>query len=124
MLCIINISFNNFLLICRLKGHAKDLTIRHISKFIVNRQQLSDLGKLRFQLDFNLTFPLINVNGTYKIDGTVGDAFKIHGEGPFWYENKIFSYTKDVYGSGFVNTVTCCTCFFLFRRYLFYVQWL
>ncbi|CAH1183260.1 unnamed protein product [Phaedon cochleariae] len=65
------------------KGRAEDLTIRHISKFLVDKESFSDLGKLRFKLDLNLTFPYIKVNGTYNIDGEVGGAFRIFGNGPF-----------------------------------------
>lgn len=71
-------------MIFRVKGNAKDITIRHISKFELNEEKLSDLGKLRFKLDLNLTFPYIKANGTYKIEGLVGDTFMIHGNGPFW----------------------------------------
>lgn len=67
-----------------MKGNAEDITIRHISEFVVNKEKLSDLGRLRFKLDLNLTFPYIKVNGTYKVDGLIGDTFIIHGNGPFW----------------------------------------
>lgn len=73
----------NFNFFCRLKGGAEDITIKHISKFIVDKEKFTDLGNLKFKLDLNLTFPYIKVNGTYKINGTVGQAFTIHGNGPF-----------------------------------------
>ncbi|XP_072376492.1 uncharacterized protein [Diabrotica undecimpunctata] len=66
-----------------LKGKAEDITIRQISKFIVDKEKLSDLGKLRFRLDLNLTFPSIKVNGTYQVNGLIGQTFRIFGNGPF-----------------------------------------
>lgn len=69
--------------IYRLKGNVEDITIKHISKFIVDKEKFTDLGNLNFKLDLNLTFPYIKVNGTYKINGTVGQAFMIYGNGPF-----------------------------------------
>lgn len=68
----------------KLKGNAEDVTIKHISKFILDKEKFTDLGNLRFKLDLNLTFPYIKVNGTYKINGTVGQTFRIYGDGPFW----------------------------------------
>ncbi|CAG9769290.1 unnamed protein product [Ceutorhynchus assimilis] len=68
----------------RLKGKAENLTIKHISKFQVDKERFTDLGQFRFKLDLNLTFPYIKVTGNYKIDGRVGKAFLIYGEGPFW----------------------------------------
>nr|CAI5861056.1 unnamed protein product [Callosobruchus analis] len=67
----------------QLKGFAEDVTIKHISKFVVDRERFSDLGQLRFKLDLNLTFPIIKVNGLYKVAGLIGNSFQIHGEGPF-----------------------------------------
>ncbi|CAG9853947.1 unnamed protein product [Phyllotreta striolata] len=66
-----------------LKGKAEDITIKHISKFVVDKEALTDLGKLRFRLDLNLTFPFIKVNGTYQVNGLIGHTFKIFGNGPF-----------------------------------------
>ncbi|KAJ8942254.1 hypothetical protein NQ318_003101, partial [Aromia moschata] len=68
----------------QLRGNAEDVTIKHISKFIVDKERFTDLGNMLFQLDLNLTFPYIKVNGTYQINGTVGQTFKIYGAGPFW----------------------------------------
>ncbi|KAJ8970388.1 hypothetical protein NQ314_001256, partial [Rhamnusium bicolor] len=68
----------------KLKGNAEDVTIKHISKFTVDKEKFADLGNLKFKLDLNLTFPYIRVNGTYKINGSVGQTFIIHGSGPFW----------------------------------------
>ncbi|KAG5887584.1 hypothetical protein JTB14_009991 [Gonioctena quinquepunctata] len=65
------------------KGNAEDITVKHISKFVVEEEKFSELGNLRFKLDLNLTFPYIKVNGKYKIDGLIGQTFKIHGNGPF-----------------------------------------
>nr|CAH7737313.1 unnamed protein product [Callosobruchus chinensis] len=67
----------------KLKGFAEDVTIKHISKFVVDKERFSDLGQLRFKLDLNLTFPIIKVNGLYKVAGLIGNSFQIHGEGPF-----------------------------------------
>ncbi|KAJ8921985.1 hypothetical protein NQ315_008622 [Exocentrus adspersus] len=67
----------------KLKGNAEDITIKHISKFIIDKEKFTDLGNLKFKLDLNLTFPYIKVNGTYNINGTVGHTFRIHGNGPF-----------------------------------------
>ncbi|CAH1105267.1 unnamed protein product [Psylliodes chrysocephalus] len=66
-----------------IKGKAEDVTIKHISKFVVDKESLTDLGKLRFRLDLNLTFPFIKVNGTYQVNGLIGQTFKIFGDGPF-----------------------------------------
>ncbi|XP_050308931.1 uncharacterized protein LOC126745225 [Anthonomus grandis grandis] len=68
----------------RLKGKAENLTIRHISKFKVDKERFTDLGQFRFKLDLNLTFPQIAVTGNYKVNGKVGRSFIIFGEGPFW----------------------------------------
>ncbi|XP_057672439.1 uncharacterized protein LOC130903982 [Diorhabda carinulata] len=66
-----------------LKGNAKNITIKHISKFVVTKEKLTDLGKLRFRLDINLTFPFIRANGTYQVNGLIGQTFRIFGNGPF-----------------------------------------
>lgn len=68
----------------RLQGRAENLTIRHISKFQVDKERFTDLGNFRFKLDLNLTFPYIQVTGKYKVDGQVGRRFIIYGDGPFW----------------------------------------
>ncbi|CAH0559419.1 unnamed protein product [Brassicogethes aeneus] len=66
-----------------LKGYAKNVTIRHISKFRVDKQKFSDLGDWKFKLDLNITFPYLTATGKYKINGMVGDSFRIFGDGPF-----------------------------------------
>lgn len=63
----------------------------------MNKEKLSDLGRLRFKLDLNLTFPYIKVNGTYKVDGLIGDTFMIHGNGPFWYVIYYIYFSIDSY---------------------------
>ncbi|KAF7278881.1 uncharacterized protein LOC143191649 [Rhynchophorus ferrugineus] len=68
----------------KLKGKAENLTIKHISKFQVDKERFTDLGNFRFKLDLNLTFPYIKVTGNYKVDGKVGKNFIIYGDGPFW----------------------------------------
>ncbi|XP_066138148.1 uncharacterized protein [Euwallacea fornicatus] len=68
----------------KLKGKAENLTIRHISKFKVDKERFTDLGHFRFKLDLNLTFPYVKVNGDYDIDGKIGRGFAIYGQGPFW----------------------------------------
>ncbi|XP_030751560.1 uncharacterized protein LOC115879062 [Sitophilus oryzae] len=68
----------------KLKGKAENLTIKHISKFQVDKEKFTDLGSFRFKLDLNLTFPYIKVTGKYKVDGKVGKNFVIYGDGPFW----------------------------------------
>lgn len=67
-----------------LKGKAENLTVKHISKFQVDKERFTDLGNFRFKLDLNLTFPLIRVTGKYKVDGQVGRRFIVFGSGPFW----------------------------------------
>ncbi|KAG5887582.1 hypothetical protein JTB14_009990 [Gonioctena quinquepunctata] len=65
------------------KGNAEDITVEHISKFIIEEERFSRLGNWRFKLDLNLTFPYIKVNGKYKIDGLIDQTFEINGSGPF-----------------------------------------
>ncbi|KAG5864374.1 hypothetical protein JTB14_021704 [Gonioctena quinquepunctata] len=65
------------------KGNAEDITVEHISKFIIEEERFSRLGNWRFKLDLNLTFPYIKVDGKYKIDGLIGQTFEINGNGPF-----------------------------------------
>ncbi|XP_060524131.1 uncharacterized protein LOC132700668 [Cylas formicarius] len=68
----------------RLKGKAENLTIKHISKFQVDKEKFTDLGNLRFKLDLNLTFPRIRVTGLYDVQGKIGNNFVVYGAGPFW----------------------------------------
>ncbi|XP_019869709.1 uncharacterized protein LOC109598275 [Aethina tumida] len=68
----------------KIKGYASNVTIRHISKFKVDKLKFTDLGRRGLKLDLNITFPYLTVVGLYKIDGEVSETFRIFGEGPFW----------------------------------------
>ncbi|KAJ3650314.1 hypothetical protein Zmor_022009 [Zophobas morio] len=67
-----------------LKGNVQDVTVRHISKFVIDDEKFKDLGGLRYKLDLNLTFPRLTIDGFYKLNGLVGDSIPIFGEGEFW----------------------------------------
>jgi len=74
-----------------LKGNVRNVTVRRISKFIIDDLQFKDLGNWLFRLDLNLTFPLLLIDGKYKVNGLIGDTFKIFGDGNFWLKVSNFS---------------------------------
>ncbi|RZB40572.1 uncharacterized protein BDFB_008715, partial [Asbolus verrucosus] len=63
-----------------LKGNVEDVTVKHISKFVIDKERFTDLGNLRFKLDLNLTFPYLVINGFYKVNGIIGDSISIFGD--------------------------------------------
>lgn len=71
-------------LFSRIKGNLSDVTVKHISKFIIDAEKFRDLGNLRFKLDLNLTFPYLTIEGFYNLDGVIGDMIPVFGDGKFW----------------------------------------
>ncbi|KAL3276714.1 hypothetical protein HHI36_012084 [Cryptolaemus montrouzieri] len=65
-------------------GSASDLTIKHISKFVLDDVKFSDIGAWRFRLDLNLTLPFITAEGLYRVDALIGDTIRLYGNGKFW----------------------------------------
>ncbi|XP_025830697.1 uncharacterized protein LOC112904584 [Agrilus planipennis] len=64
----------------RFVGYARDIEVRHLSRFKLDHISLN----LQNRLSFNITFPYLKVIGFYEINGNVGDMFRIFGKGPFW----------------------------------------
>lgn len=56
--------------------------MRQLSKFRIDHV---DFSLSTFKLALNITFPFIEVNGKYDMDGMIGTLFRIYGNGPFWY---------------------------------------
>ncbi|XP_044757551.1 uncharacterized protein LOC123315769 [Coccinella septempunctata] len=65
-------------------GNASDVTIRHISKFVLDDVRFSDIGAWRFKLDLNITLPFITAEGFYFVDALIGDTVSLFGNGKFW----------------------------------------
>jgi len=68
----------------KINGSVEDVTVKHISKFTIDKQKFTVLSNLEFKLDLNLTFPLLVINGFYELDGAIGDMFTVFGNGRFW----------------------------------------
>ncbi|KAK9881017.1 hypothetical protein WA026_014360 [Henosepilachna vigintioctopunctata] len=65
-------------------GNASDVTIRHISKFVLDDVRFSDIGAWRFRLDLNITLPFITAEGMYNVNALIGDTIHVYGNGKFW----------------------------------------
>lgn len=53
--------------------------MRQLSKF-----QLQDIDINLPKIRLNITFPYVEVNGFYDINGVFGDLFRLYGDGAFW----------------------------------------
>lgn len=78
--------------IYRLSGKIENIVVRQLSKFRIDRLNIGLNNG--YQVGLDITFPYVEVNGKYDIDGVVGDMFQIYGNGPFWYVFKTAKYTK------------------------------
>lgn len=65
-------------------GSASDVTIRHISKFVLDGVRFSDIGAWKFRLDLNVTLPFIRADGLYDVNALIGDTIHVFGDGKFW----------------------------------------
>lgn len=66
---------------CSLTGTLENVNVRQLSKFKIEHV---DFELSTFKLGLNITFPYIEVNGKYDMDGMIGSLFQIYGNGPFW----------------------------------------